>query len=144
MWQKKKIGRIINPQVKLITLKMELLHLGVSVNQMDSMPRFCFQMSNLSVLWGNCFLIFRCFHHVYAYVCIYNIHVPVLPKAAVQRTWWTNVRMVHSSTFMTQVGQSIKLMPNQIWNEIIEVEITSLKYPATGWQTGNQNIISHL
>lgn len=92
---KGKCRRITSAQVKLITLMMALCHLGVSINQIGGMPCFCFQMSNqlLSLLLrGNCFFIFRylyccdTLHVVYlcVCVCIYNIHVPVLLKAAVQ------------------------------------------------------------
>lgn len=35
---------------------------------------------------------------------------------------------------MAHEGQSIKLMPNQIWNEITAIEISGSRHPATNWE----------
>ena len=81
--------------------------------------------------------VWRTFHDGGGYVCIYNIYVPAVHGPAVQYVMEQWLHGFHkSSPFMAHEGQNIKLMPNQIWNEIIAGEITGSKHPAllTNWE----------
>lgn len=130
-------------KVKLLWLMMARCHLGVSA----SWPAFeCLQSRDPDKHKKKLFLLYPWLTNKLLWCFWFGNHSRLIFKCVhpVQEVIGDNSCKVFPNPVMAHEGQSIKLMPNQIWNEIIALEITSLKHPATCWQTGNQNVCWHV